>query len=244
MPNNGHSCACRFHAAFHTRRITVTRILRYAFDSDNSILYHSENRASPRRGSHHGPIEGQATSLGFDTIRDYSASVPDGFDSHLSKKQPPGSTTSEELSPNNLMTLSVGDGIFSRKVAGRSPKRSRTELSGCYLERSNHELAKSPSVLPELEDLGLDNGISESASGTENGQDSGHRWAYRRIVARRIDPSGRRMAMVEWENTWEPEDELDGLKEALRQYARERRERHDSEETYPKCRPRKRKCSA
>ena len=81
-------------------------------------------------------------------------------------------------------------------MAGRPPKRSRTELSGRYLERSNYELAKSP--------------------------DTGHRWAYRRIMARRIDSSGRRMAMAEWENTWEPEDELDGLVKALRRYARER----------------------
>lgn len=154
MPNDGHSCVCRFHAAFHTRTIIVARIFRYAFASYNLILYHSdniltaENRVGPRHGSHHGPIEGQATPLGFDTIRDYSASIPEGFGSHLSKNRSSGSITSEEPSPNNVKTLSVGDGIFSRKVAGWSPKRSRTELCGCYLERSNHELAKSPSVVP------------------------------------------------------------------------------------------------
>jgi hypothetical protein len=47
---------------------------------------------------------------------------------------------------------------------------------------------------------------------------------YRRIVARHIDSSGRRMARVEWKNTWEPEDKLGGLKNALHQYTRERRE--------------------
>lgn len=205
----------------------------------------AENLVGPRRGSHHGPIKGQATTpVGLDTIRDDSASIPEGFDSHLLKKQSSGSITSEEPSPNNLMTLSLGDDIYGRKVAGRSPKRSRTELSGCYLERSNQELAKSPSVVPESEDLGPDNDTSGPAFDATNGRDPGHRWAYRRIVARRIDSSGRRMAMVEWENTWEPEDELDGLKEALRQYARERRERQDLEETSPKCRLRKRKYSA
>jgi hypothetical protein len=102
----------------------------------------AENRVGPRRGSHHGPIEGQATSLGLDTIRDDSASIPDGFDSHLSKKQSSGSITSEEPSPNKLMTSSVADGIFSREVAGRSPKRSRTELSGCYVEQSNQVLRR------------------------------------------------------------------------------------------------------
>lgn len=230
----------------------MTGIFKCAFASYNLSLYHSdnmlaaENGVGARRGFHHGPIEGQATSLGLVPIRDDSASIREDFDSHLSKKQSSGSITSEEPWPNNLVTLSVGDGIFSRKVAGQSPKRSRTELSGCYLDRSNHRLAKSSSVLPESENLGLDNDISESASDTEDGQDSGHRWAYQRIVALRIDSSGCRMAMVEWGNTWEPEDELDWLKEALRQYryARERRERQDSEEAYPKCRPRKRKCSA
>ncbi|KAF4962942.1 hypothetical protein F66182_18153, partial [Fusarium sp. NRRL 66182] len=89
----------------------------------------AETLVGPRRGSHHGPIKGQATTpVGLDTIRDDSASIPEGFDSHLLKKQSSGSITSEEPSPNNLMTLSLGDDIYGRKVAGRSPKRSRTEL--------------------------------------------------------------------------------------------------------------------
>jgi hypothetical protein len=82
-------------------------------------------------------------------------------------------------------------------------------------------------VVLESEDLRPHNDISKSVSDTKNGHSS-----------------GRRMAMVEWRIRGNQEDELDWLKDALRQYARERLERHDSEETYPKCRPRKRKYSA
>ncbi|KUL81634.1 hypothetical protein ZTR_09655 [Talaromyces verruculosus] len=203
------------------------------------------NRVDPQRGSHHQPVQGQATSLGFDALHDHSTPIPDDFDSYLSKKQSSGSITSNKPWPKNLMTLSVGDGIFDRKVAGRPPKRSRTELDGCYLEKSNHELAKSPSMAPGSEDLGPDNEDSESASDTENGQDLGDRWEYRRIVARRIDSSGRRMAQVEWKNTWEPEDELDGLKRALRRYAKERRgSQSPTRGLCPNCGAKKRKYDA
>jgi hypothetical protein len=70
---------------------------------------------------------------------------------------------------------------------------------------------------------------SESASDTD---DAGHYsgddgWQYRRIVVRRIDASSRRMALVEWVNTWEPEDELGGSKRALRRYARVRRSKSE-----------------
>jgi hypothetical protein len=66
------------------------------------------------------------------------------------------------------MTLSDGDSIFNYKMAGRSPKRSKTELGGCYLERSSHELTKSPSVVPKSKDFGAD--TEDSESDTNNGQ--------------------------------------------------------------------------
>lgn len=218
------------------------------------VSYHSDkllaagSRVVPRRGSHHEPVQGQATSLGFDAIRGHSTSIPDDFYPHLSKEQSSDSITSGKPSPHNdLMTLSVGDGIFCRKVTGRPPKRSRTELGGCDLERSSHELARSPSVVPESEDLSSDTGDSESESGsdTENVQDLGDRWEYRRIVARRIGPTGRRETLLEWEPTWEPEDEVGDVKRALRRYAKERRGPQGlAEELCPNCGAKKRKYDA
>ncbi|KAI7968989.1 hypothetical protein EIK77_000874 [Talaromyces pinophilus] len=101
------------------------------------------------------------------------------------------------------MTISVGDGTFDYEVGDRPPKRSRTELGRHYLEHSNHEIAQSPSIVPKSEDFGSNTGDSEpeSESDAENLQDLGDRWEYRRIVARRINSSGRRMAQVEWKNT-------------------------------------------
>lgn len=227
------------------------------FTSYTLALYHSDkllaarNRVDPRRGSHHEPVQGQATSLGFDAIRDQSTFIPafilDGFDSHLPEKQSSGSITNEEPSPNNLMILSVGDGIFDHEVAGRPPKRSKTELGGFYLERNSHELAKSPCVVPESEDLGSDteDSESESESDTDSGQDLGDRWEYHRILARRIDSSGRRMALLEWKPTWEHEDQLDGLKRALRRYAKDRQGiQNRAKELCPSCGAKKRKYDA
>jgi ribosomal protein L32 len=81
--------------------------------------------------------------------------------------------------------------------------------------------------MPELEDLGSDTGYSEPESESDAGnlRGLGDRWEYRRIVARRFDSTGRREALLEWEPTWVPEDEVGGLKRALRRYAKERRER-------------------
>lgn len=110
-------------------------------------------------------------------------------------------------------------------MGGWPPKRSKTELDGCYLERSSHELAQSPPPLvPESEDLGSDVGDpeSESESDAENLQDL-NLWEYRRILECRITPTGRPEALLEWEPTWVPEDEVGDLKRALRRYAKERR---------------------
>lgn len=112
-----------------------------------------------------------------------------------------------------------------------------------HLEPNTHELTKSSSLVPKSEDLGSD--TEDSESDTENVQDLGYRWEYRRIVARRIDSTGRRMALVEWENTWEPELGLNGLKKALRQYAKERREyQSPTSEVCSNCGAKKRKYDA
>ncbi|KUL81609.1 hypothetical protein ZTR_10657 [Talaromyces verruculosus] len=207
------------------------------FASYTLILYHSNQVLAARNR-----VNLQHGSLSFDAIYEQSTSIPvlipDDFDSQLSKKQSSGSIISNEFSPdNNLMTISVGDGIFDCEVGDRPPKRSRTELGGHYLEHSNHEIAVSPSVVPESEDFGSKTGDSgpESESDAENLQDLGDRWEYRRIVARRINSSGRRMAQVEWKNTWEPEDELNGLKSALRRYAKERRGIQSPAKECPNC---------
>jgi hypothetical protein len=51
------------------------------------------------------------------------------------------------------------------------------------------------------------------------------------------------MAKVEWENTWEPERELAGFEEALRQYAKERQETQNPA-TCLNCGAKKRKYAA
>lgn len=170
-------------------------------------FYHSDkvlaagNQVDPRRGSHHKLVQGQATSLGFDAIRDQSTVIPTFIE----------------------------------------------DLGGRYLQRSNHEPTKPPSVVPESEDLGSDTGDSksESESDAEHLQDLGDRWEYRRIVARRIGSTGRREALLEWEPTWEVEEEVGDLKRALRRYAKERREsQNPAEKACPSCGAKKRKYHA
>jgi hypothetical protein len=70
-------------------------------------------------------------------------------------------------------------------------------------------------VVPDSEDPR--SAFEDSESGTEMDDDkiSGGQWEYTRIVARRVDSSGRRMAKVRWKDTWEPEGELNGLETAL-----------------------------
>jgi hypothetical protein len=69
-----------------------------------------------------------------------------------------------------------------------------------------------------------------------------NRWKYTRIIARRIDLSGRRMTKVQWKDTWEPESELSSLEMALLlNTKRKQREEQSSKEICLKCGARKRK---
>ncbi|KUL81677.1 hypothetical protein ZTR_11126 [Talaromyces verruculosus] len=107
---------------------------------------------------------------------------------------------------------------------GPSPENLQTSSNERYWRRGRTICGRSPSMMSELEDHGL--GIATDNFDSDMGDynpDSGDRWVYRRVVARKIDSSGRRMAKVEWEDTWEPESELEGLKSALQRYAREQR---------------------
>jgi hypothetical protein len=157
----------------------------------------------------------------------------------------PGSITSEEPSPASTVDSAVKD--LSLLVSGEAVGQSREKLQAgsdrYHPERRSHTHAKSPPMTSGSEQLRLD--VEDSEYVSDAGDDapgSGDGWEYRRIKARRIDSSGRRMARVEWKDTWEPEDELDGLKMALRRYARERRAKRDSEGTFPKYGARKRRC--
>lgn len=102
-------------------------------------------------------------------------------------------------------------------------------------------------MVPQLEGLDYDTGDSKSESGSDIGdvQDLEDRWVYRRIVARRIGPTGRREALLEWKTTWEPEDEVGDVKRALRRYAKERRQSQSpAEKACPNCGAKKRKYHA
>ncbi|KAI7970972.1 hypothetical protein EIK77_008806 [Talaromyces pinophilus] len=105
-----------------------------------------------------------------------------------------------------------------------SPGNLPGSLNGRSWRRGRTIRGRSPSVVSESEEHGpcIATDEFDSDMGDYN-LDSGDRWMYRRIVERRIEPSGRRMAKVEWVDTWEPESELEGLKSALQRYAREQR---------------------
>ena len=101
--------------------------------------------------------------------------------------------------------------------------------------------------MTELEDLSSDTGHLESESefDAKNLQDLGDQWEYRRIVARQIGSTGHREALLEWEPTWVPEEEVGDLKRALRRYAKERRESQSLAKTAcPNCGAKKRKYDA
>ncbi|KUL84831.1 hypothetical protein ZTR_07304 [Talaromyces verruculosus] len=159
------------------------------------------------------------------------------------------------LTDNSDAVSASPDGIFShpgaehpgfwRGAVGQPRWNLQTGLDGCYLRRSSRVPVKSPSAASGSKQLGSESEDSESAYDTadEHHHSGDDRWQFRRIVARRMDPSGRRMALVEWENTWEPEEELGGLKRVLRRYARERQAKQvPATETCLKRGGRKRKC--
>ncbi|QKX63204.1 uncharacterized protein TRUGW13939_10373 [Talaromyces rugulosus] len=157
----------------------------------------------------------------------------------------PGSIISVEPSPDSMTDPAIRDLplLFSGEAVGQSRENLQARSDRYDLGRNSHTHAKSPPIASGSEQLRLDIEDFESVSDTDdNALGSGDRWEYRRIKARRIDSSGRRMARVEWKDTWEPEDELDGLKMALRRYARERRAKRDSEGTCLKYGARKRSC--
>jgi hypothetical protein len=232
-------------------------------DCPNYVLAAPE-RTAPHRDSCNRPVggligEGRVPSPGlFFTIRNdhdgggrltndsgSASASPDGIFSRQSQERYSGSATSEEPSPDSTVDPITEHPGFPRGPVGRSQRNLQTRTDGRYLRRSGHTLAKSPSVASGSEQLDSELEDSESASDTD---DTDHhsgddRWQYRRIVARRVDSSGRRMALVEWEDTWEPEDELVGLKRALRQYARARQAKQlGATEMGLKRRGRKRKC--
>jgi hypothetical protein len=100
-------------------------------------------------------------------------------------------------------------------------------------------------VISDSEDPESDFKDLKSDAETDSDEASDGRWEYTRIVARRIDSSGRRMAKVRWKDTWEPEGELNGLETALLLDARRKqREEQSSKEICLKCGARKRKNSA
>jgi hypothetical protein len=107
---------------------------------------------------------------------------------------------------------------------GPSPENLQTSMNERYRRRGGTTRARSPSVAFELEEHGPGIATDEFDSDMrDHNLDPGARWVYRRIVARKIESSGRRMAKVEWEDTWEPERELEDLESALERYAREQR---------------------
>ena len=209
----------------------------FALDPPNNVLA-AENRVAPYRDAHNGPVdgEGQASSPDPFTIRrdhddarypmdgDGSTSGVDADFSNQSEERSSGSITGKKSTPDSRLNPTIEDlGSRGEKATGETPRNLQTGSDGLGLGRNGHTLAKAPSVASRSKELGPDHEDSESASDTDDDdQDSVDRWEYRRIVARRIDSSGRRMAMVEWKNTWEPEDQLDGLEKALRRYAQER----------------------
>ncbi|KUL81892.1 hypothetical protein ZTR_09524 [Talaromyces verruculosus] len=117
-------------------------------------------------------------------------------------------------------------GMEEEGFDGPSLENLQTNPNEGHRRRGGTTRARSPSAASELEEYGPGIATSEFDPDMDyDNPDPGYRWVYRRIVARRIEPSGRRMAKVEWEDTWEPEIELEGLKNALRRYAREQREK-------------------
>lgn len=143
------------------------------------------------------------------------------------------SSTREQLQPQYQLDPTLESGQSEPRAVHADPSLDPADLE------------IEPSTASGSERLRLDIEHSEPASDADDdapGSEDDDRWEYRRIKARRIDASGRRMARVEWKDTWEPEDELDGLKMALRQYARERQANRDSEGTCSKCGARKRRC--
>lgn len=116
-----------------------------------------------------------------------------------------------------------------------SPK-PQTKSDRHRSKQRRRALSKGPSVTSDSDEFGSD--FEE----TDVGEVSGDRWEYIRIVARRIDSSGRRMAKVRWKDTWEPEGELNGLETALLLDAkRKQQEEQSAKEICLKCGARKRR---
>ncbi|QKX64387.1 uncharacterized protein TRUGW13939_11561 [Talaromyces rugulosus] len=227
-------------------------IARDAYESlaENRVVHHHHSQDRFVNG------KGQAFSSRLSTIGSVyddnksstgdadSAIALDSIFSHLSEEQSSSSIISEDPSPDNRVDPAVRDlSLFSREAVGQSRENLQAGSDRYYMGRNSHTRAKSPTMASGSEQPRLCTEDSESVFDTDDDAPGfGTRWEYRRIKARRLDSSGRRMARVEWKDTWEPEDELDGLKEALRRYARERRAKRDSEGTCPKCGAKKRKC--
>ncbi|OKL55257.1 hypothetical protein UA08_09476 [Talaromyces atroroseus] len=214
---------------------------------DSTRATAATKRTAPHHDSYNSPVgrligEGRVRSPGLFAIRNDhdgggygtddsgSASASRGsIFSRQSEKRYSGSVTSGEgPSPNSLVDPGAEQSGFSRAAGGQS-----------------RVPAESPSVASVSRQLGSEIEDSESASDTDDADHhSGDgRWQYRCILKRRLDSSGRRMALVRWEDTWESEDELGGVKRALRQYARARQAKQvPATETCSKRRGRKRKC--
>ncbi|KAH8695692.1 hypothetical protein BGW36DRAFT_453817 [Talaromyces proteolyticus] len=172
----------------------------------------------------------------------------DDIFSHPSENEPSlGSVSSTGPSPDNRNSPIRDPATRLRQPATiQSSQNPPTGSDGHDSKRSHRALSKIPSVISESEELGsnLENSDSDAEPDNDD-EDPRSLWEYTRIVARRVDSSGRKFVRVKWKATWEPEDELNGLKTALRLYEkRTHREKQSSKEICLKCGARKRKFPA
>lgn len=157
-----------------------------------------------------------------------------------------GSITSAGVSPDNIDSPIRDVTVRLEEQANfQSSPKPQAKSDENRSKRRHRALSKAPSVISDSEDPESDFEDSKSDAETDGDEASGDRWEYKRIVARRIDSSGRRMAKVRWKDTWEPESELSGLETALLLDARRKqRDEQSSKEICLKCGARKRKNSA
>jgi hypothetical protein len=211
---------------------------------------HSSSHVSPNRQADiSGPVSlhDLFTLAGDDDLHstdDDNNGFADDIFTHPSENEPlSGSITSAGASPDNsdapIRDVTVR---LEEQATFQSSPKPQVKSDRHRSKQRRRPLFKASSVISDSDELESD--FEESKSGAETDLDkvSGDRWEYIRIVARRIDSSGRRMAKVRWKDTWEPEGELSGLETALLLDAkRKRREEQSSKEICLKCGARKRK---
>ncbi|KUL81463.1 hypothetical protein ZTR_09032 [Talaromyces verruculosus] len=129
-----------------------------------------------------------------------------------------------ELNRFDTSTFTLLRGCAEEVLDGASSENLHTILNECYLRQGGPTRARASLMASELEEYRPGIAADEFEPNTDcDNPDPEYRWVYRRIVARKIDSSGRKMVKVEWEDTWELEPDPEGLTSALQRYEREQR---------------------